>query len=285
MIDAALNWWKGGLSPWVKLVYLVLIANGLPAFIILMSLPGQTANWFVWTVNPQASAHLLGVMYGNALLLVVFGIMQPSWVRARITLLVISIFSVVATIVTLFNLGPFLQHPWFHLGYWLSMYCILFFLAPVVFYVQERAHGGRLPVEVALSPWARTVAAASMVVLALAGLALFIGPPFANNFWPWSLTPLVSRIVAVWLSTLAIAYCWALWDGDWLRTRPIFWQAIPTGAALALIPLVHSGDLQANAALTLGFYLAFTAGLAALNLVVVLVEQRISRPALSGGAS
>lgn len=100
MVDTALNWWKGGLSPWVKLVYLVLIANGLPALIILMSLPGQTANWFVWTVNLQASAHLLGVMYGNALLLVVFGAMQPSWARARITLLVISIFSVVATIVT-----------------------------------------------------------------------------------------------------------------------------------------------------------------------------------------
>src|SRR6476646_8698812 len=116
MIDAVRHWWKSGLSPWVKFVYLVLVANGLPAFIILMLLPGQTATWFVWTVKPQASSHLLGVMYGNALLLVLFGAVQSSWARARITLLVISIFSVAATILTFLNLGPFLQHPWPHLA-------------------------------------------------------------------------------------------------------------------------------------------------------------------------
>jgi hypothetical protein len=164
------------------------------------------------------------------------------------------------------------------------MYTILFFAAPVVFFVQEQARGGRLPVEVALSPWARTVAAASLVVLALAGLALFIGPPFTSALWPWSLTPLVSRIVAVWLSTLAVAYGWALWDGDWLRTRPIFWQAVPTGAALALVPLVHTGDLQADAPLVLGLYLALAAGLATLNLAVILVEQRVICAALSRNA-
>jgi hypothetical protein len=284
MIDAVRHWWKSGLSPWVKFVYLVLVANGLPAFIILMSLPGQTATWFVWTVNPQASAHLLGIMYGNALLLVLLGVTQPSWARARITLLVISIFSVIATIVTFLNLDPFLKHPWFHLTYWLSMYIILFFAAPVVFLVQERTHGGRLPVEVALSPLARVAVTASLVVLALAGVVLFIGPPFANTFWPWSLTPLVSRIVAVWLSSLAVAYCWALWDGDWLRTRLIFWQAIPTGAALALIPLLHTGDLRANASLALGLYLVLAAGLAALNLLAVLAEQRVSRAALRRSA-
>lgn len=284
MIDDVLNWWKSGLSPWVKFVYLVLIANGLPAFIILMSLPDQTATWFVWTVKPTASAYLLGVMYGNALLLVLFGVMQPSWVRARITLLVISIFSVVATIVTFLNLGPFLQHPWFHLAYWLSMYIVLFVAAPVVFFVQERAQGGRLPVEVPLSALARTVAAASLLVLALAGLALFIGPPFASTFWPWSLTPLVSRIVAVWFSSLAAAYGWALWDGDWRRTRLIFWQAIPTGAALALVPLVHAGDLRVDASPALGLYVALATGLATLNLVIVLLEQRVTRAVSSRSA-
>jgi len=41
-----------GLSRGVKLVYVVLLANGLPAFFLLMSFPGRTNELFVWTVHP-----------------------------------------------------------------------------------------------------------------------------------------------------------------------------------------------------------------------------------------
>src|SRR6476659_9314199 len=132
------------LSLWVKFIFLVLAANDLPAFLILMTIPGLTNEWFVWTVKPDASARLLGVMYANALLLVGLGLIQPDWGRARITMVVITFFSVAATIVTFFNLDPFLKHPWYHLAYWLSLYLILFASAPLVFFLQERKNGGKL---------------------------------------------------------------------------------------------------------------------------------------------
>ena len=72
------HWWMTGISPWVKLVYLVLLANGIPAFCILMSIPAKTEGFFVWTVKPEASARMLGVMYTNALLLVILGFLQPE---------------------------------------------------------------------------------------------------------------------------------------------------------------------------------------------------------------
>ena len=64
------QWWNNGLSKWVKFVFLVLLANGLPAFIILMTLPTRTETFFVWTITPVINARLIGVMYFNALLLV-----------------------------------------------------------------------------------------------------------------------------------------------------------------------------------------------------------------------
>lgn len=275
------TWWKGGLSPWVKFTYLVLLANGVPAFFILWLIPDQTQDWFVWTVKPDASARFLGVMYTNALLLVFIGFLQPNWARARITLVLITFFSVAATIVTFFNLTPFLQHPWYHLAYWLSMYIILFFVAPVVFFMQEQAHGGKLLVEVPLSPLARSTALLGLVICGLTGLGLFISPEFINNFWPWKLTPLVGRILAVWFSSLTIAYGWALWDGDWLRTRPIFWQAIPTGLLALLVPVLNGADLgkdrgAAPALDNTGALILFVIAnllLAALGLITTLLSQ------------
>jgi hypothetical protein len=272
-MDTFLTWWKTGLSPWVKFVYLVLLLNGVPAFLILLSIPGLTEQWFVWTVNPPASARLLGVMYGNALLLVALGVLQPTWARARVTLVVITLFSVAATLVTLLNLAPFLKHPWYHLAYWLTMYCVLFVAAPVVFVVQERAHGGRRPVEVPLPPPARALAAFGLAACGLTGLGLLTNVGLVNQFWPWTLTPLVGGIVGVWFTTLAAAYAWTLWDGDWRRTRIMFQQAIPTGLGLALLPLLHAGDVRPGAEAGVALYLAL-ALLPASGTVVLLLSMR-----------
>jgi hypothetical protein len=109
-------WWHSGLTPWVKLVYLLLLANGLPACIILLGVPSRTQDLFVWTIAPPASARLLGVMYTNALVLIAFGIAQPDWPRTRVVVLLVAYFSIAATRHPVES-GPFLQHPWYHLAY------------------------------------------------------------------------------------------------------------------------------------------------------------------------
>lgn len=273
-MDKVLAFWKNGLPPRVKLVFLLLMGNAVPAFIVLNLFTGQTKDWFVWTITPDASARLLAVMYGNALLLVVIGLVQPNWARARITLVVITFFSIAATIVTFLNLTPFLQHPWYHLTYWLTMYLLLFVAAPITFFLYERREGGRLPVDVPLSGLAKAVALVGAVGCLATGLGLFIDPKMVSEWWPWNLTPLVARILGVWFSSLGLAYLWAFWDGDWQRTRPIFWQAPPTGLFMALVPLIHSKDLRpgTDGPLTLYVGLALVATLA--NLAVILVEQR-----------
>lgn len=269
MSSKARRWWRTGLPPGVKVVYLLLLANGIPAFLILVSAPAHTDTLFVWTVDPSASARLLGVMYGNALLLVAIGLLQPDWGRVRITLVVIAWFSVAATVVTFFNLDPFLTHPWVHLAYWLSLYLILFVAAPLVFIREERASGGRLEVREPLGPAAASVAALAVLALGALGISLFISTSAVSDVWPWALTPLVGRILAVWFTSLAAAYAWALWDGDWLRTRPIFIQGLPTGILMALVPLLNHNELKAGAGAELALYLGVAAVLAASGLVAV----------------
>jgi hypothetical protein len=234
----------GGLSRRVWAVYLVLVANGLPAFVLLNGLPGHTRTLFVWTVVPPASAQLLGIMYTDALVLVVLGLLAPTWPRTRIVVVLIAWFAVAATIVTFFTLDPFLKHPWIHLAYWLTMYILLVVFAPLVLILEERAHGGRLAVEVRMTAVSRTLAALAALALGAVGAALIVDPLWVGDRWLWPLTPLVGRIIGVWFTALAVAYAWALLDGDWLRGRPMFWQGVPIGIALALVPALHSGDVR-----------------------------------------
>ncbi len=269
-MDRLSQWWNNDLSKWVKFVFLVLLANGLPAFIILMTLPTKTETFFVWTINPVINARLVGVMYFNALLLVGFGFFQPNWARARIIMVVITLFSILATVLTFFFLKPFLAHPWYHLTYWLVMYLVLFFTAPVVFVTQERKHGGRLPVQIPLNTPARLLAAVSLLITLIIGLGLIFAVDTVNQYWPWVMPPLVGGLIGVLFITHTAAYAWALWDGDWLRVRPMFWQAPITGLMFILLPLLHSNDLRPDAGAALALYYALLGFVVISNSIIIL---------------
>lgn len=271
------QWWNNDLSKGVKFVFLALLVNGLPAFIILMSLPSMTELLFVWTVNPEINARLMGVMYGNALILVAIGAFQTSWARVRINMVVITIFSILATGLTFFYLKPFLAHPWYHLTFWLFMYLVLFFSAPYVFITQEKKYGGRLPVQIPLNTAARLLAGASLLISLICGLGLLFQIDTVNQYWPWTLPPLVGGLIGVLFITHTAAYAWALWDGDWLRVRPIFWQAPLTAALLLLLPLIHPNDLRPDAGIALTLYYSLTGLIILSNLGVILGYRQTER--------
>jgi hypothetical protein len=228
----------------VTLVQALLVVNALPAFVNLMSIPDRTENWFVWTVKPPANARALGVMYGSACLLGLLGYAARTWDRQRVTLVVVAPFAVAATIVTLVTLDPFRAHPWYELAYWLFMYSILFVVVPVTFVANELAEGGRLPVRDPFAAGGRAAAGALGALVVVVGVGLLFELSFAMRLWPFAITPLVARILGVWIGCLGLAHLWAAWDGDRLRARALLLSMPPTGALLALVPLLHRDDLR-----------------------------------------
>lgn len=267
------KWWLNDLPVGVKIVLLLLLANGLPAFIILMTMPRMTELLFVWTIKPVINARLIAVMYGNAMLLVGFSAFQTEWKNVRVNLVVITLFSIFATILTFFFLKPFLAHPWYHLTYWLAMYFALFFAAPYVFFTQEKKSGGKLPVQIPLSILAKLITGVSGLFSLTLGLGLIFKFDLINSVWPWNLPPLVGGLIGVLFLTHAAAYTWAIWDGDWLRVRPIFWQAPLTALLFILLPLAHPGDLNPDPGFRLlAYYLA--AGILGLAHLMIILSYR-----------
>jgi hypothetical protein len=276
------QWWFNDLSKWVKFVFLVLLANGLPAFLILMTFPGKTDILFVWTINPHINARLVGVMYSNALLLIGLGAVQTKWENVRVIMVVITLFSILATVLTFFFLKPFLAHPWYHLTYWLTMYLILFFAAPYVFLSHEKNFGGKLPIQIPLKFSARLLAGISMVISLVSGLGLIFKIDIVNQYWPWKLPPLVGGLIGVLFFTHTVAYAWALWDGDWLRVRPMFWQAPITGLLLVLLPMIHPSDLRPDAGFSLVLYFTIAGFAIVSNLAVILGYRSNEKEFFSG---
>jgi len=261
----------------VTVVQAILVVNAQPAFVNLMSIPDRTQRWFVWTVKPAANARALGVMYGSACLLGLFGYAARTWPRQRATFVVVAPFAVAATIVTLVTLKPFRAHPWYELAYWLLMYSILVVLVPLVFVLEERAEGGRLPVEAPFAAAARGGVAALGALLLVAGVGLLFELSYATKLWPFAITPLVARILGVWLACLGLAHVWTAWDGDRLRARALLLSMPPTGALLALVPLLHRDDLRAHPTGALVAYLVLAGAMTALPLLAISLQPR-ARP-------
>lgn len=222
-------------------------------------------------------------MYGNALILVVFGAFQLTWARVRIVMVVITLFSLLATALTFFFLKPFLAHPWYHLTYWLVMYLVLFFASPYVFLTHERKYGGRLAVQIPLNAATRLLAGASLLVSLILGLGLLFQVDVVSQNWPWTLPPLVGGLIGVLFVTHTAAYAWALWDGDWLRVRPMFWQAPLTGLLFLLLPLIHPNDLRADAGTALTPYYALAGLMVLCSLGVILGNRAAEKELASHG--
>jgi len=272
-------------SPLTSLVLVLLLVNALPAFVVLQTVPNRTKDWFVWTIQPDANARVLGVMYGNAFLLAAVAWLAPTWPRLRVAMAVVVPFSVAATIVTLVTLDPFLKHPRYELAYWLVNYGILFVAAPLAALLEERRGGGRLPLEAPLSQAARIVAGVVAAGLLVYGVALLFEVSIITSLWPFEITPLVSRILGVWLASLGIGHAYAAWDGDRLRTLPLLVASSVTGILLALVPLIHRDDVRPDATTAVSLYLALCASLVVFGVLgplgrrdAVRVEDRVNVP-------
>jgi hypothetical protein len=184
------------LSSFAKLV--LMGAGGLAVIAgpILYLLPNDTGTYFAWTIQHPLTPVYMGASYfagiGNLL-----AIRAHRWSLARVQVPAIIVFSFLMLVATLLHIPIFnWSHPiaWA----WLVVYVVSPVAALVLFLQMER--GFHAPV----FDSKRMPALFSPVMLAFAilygavGLALFVLPDQMAVLWPWSLTPLTSRVIGGW---------------------------------------------------------------------------------------
>lgn len=225
----------------MRLVLAFVAANAFAGAASLMLFPAATDAGFFWALTPPISAGMFGALYLAAGGLVAWAALKGVWETARYLALMIVVFSAMMLAATLLHLHRF--DPGVRLLYWLAVY-VAALLAGGVFYLQHERGGAIWAVRGQRTPPAVRLVARFVGlfagVFAVVGFAL---PGFVMSLWPWTLTPLTTQAFLAWVGAFAAGLLWVSYDPDRDRTRPVGVMLVVTAALLAVMLMLHRGDL------------------------------------------
>lgn len=215
----------------------------------LFILTEQTDRYFAWTIQPPLTAATLGAAYWASCALELAAAREQLWVRARIAVPAVVIFTALTLLVTLLHIDRFhLASPelitrgaaWA----WLIVYAAVPALLGGMLIVQATMRGGDPPRVAPLPSWLTAILAIHALIMLPLGLLMLAAPTLAIEFWPWKLTPLTARAIGAWAVGLGLAVVQTLRERDLMRVRPAIASYIAFGA-LELIALArYSGDID-----------------------------------------
>jgi hypothetical protein len=257
----------------VVLLLALAAANG--AFLYLV--PERAEADYAWAVAPPINAAFMGAGYLAGTVatgLVVFA--TRSWRSLRVLPLPLVVLSSGLLTATLLHADRF---RW---GYaptwvWTGVYAAVPFIVAALWLRQERVAPPAPPAHPGLRG-VRLASAALGTVLVLGSLALFAAPGAMKDLWPWPLTELLARTVASWYALIGTA----LLVCGWSLRRPAealipYATLLAWSVLLALLPVLHAGDVNAGA--QLGRWLALQAALIALATCALAVAIARARAA------
>ncbi len=209
---------------WAALVVFIIL---VPAVIVLWGTPGETADRWAWTIEPDLTPIFLGAGYGAGAYFFWRTFRAPRWHPSSAGVLGASVFAALMLIATLihwdrFNHGdaPFLAA----FAFW--GWTIVYIISPLVVFAlwwRNRATDPREPApgEPLMSRAVLLAARAFAVVALVAATIFFLSPTTAIDVWPWELTPLTARVLASFTAQVGVGALVLSFDHRWSTWRLI----------------------------------------------------------------
>jgi hypothetical protein len=220
---------------------------------ILYFLPDRTDTLFAWTIMPAMSAVFIGAGYISGALIIVRLLLMGRWYAMRP-------FSLGGWGFIVAMLGATLLH-WdrFHQGtaffyIWFIVYLLGPFIIPIAYWRNEPRYVPPAPGEMLLQPSLRRGLMATGLIFTLLGLALFISPASFAPIWPWTLTPLIGRVIAGWMFLPAFGAIGAFIEPRYTAFRPLMQHSLGWIALLLVGSLLHLSDFNFARPLAWGWF-------------------------------
>jgi len=206
---------------------------------------------------------------------------ERLWVRARIAVPTVLLFTILTLIITLIHLDKFhlnspdmitLSGTWF----WLFVYAVVPIVMGILWIIQLRVPGIDPPRTYPPPSWMRAILIIQTVILIGLGTLLLLVPTTVAPYWPWALTPLTGRAIGAWLLSVGIAAAQSVWENDLERVRiaTICYAFIGVFELIAL--LRFASDLNWNTAAA-WLYLIFILSLIGVGLVSWFAARRLPK--------
>jgi hypothetical protein len=191
------------------------------AFVILYFFPHNTSKLFAWEIKSPMTAMMLGSAYAGGIYYFAGLIMTRQWHRIKVGLLPVTTFASVLSIATILHWDKF-NHGTLPFFAWTSLY----FTTPFIIFalwLRNRGQDTNQPdandaiVPQVLSFVIGIVGATTFVI----AIFLFLNPALMIQLWPWTLTPLTSRVMAAMFSLPGVVGLGMAIDSRWSSAQII----------------------------------------------------------------
>jgi hypothetical protein len=263
------------LTRWVSLVIIPFLAV---AFVVLVPWPNDTARLFAWDIKPTLTPMVLGSVYLGGAYFFLRAFRAKTWHTVKGGFVPVGTFATLMGVATIAHWDKFLHT---HVAFWL--WAGLYFTTPfLVFwvYLANRKHdapatGADLLLSVGVSRIIAVVGGLSL----LTGMFLFLLPHQTVTIWPWTLTPLTSRVLGA-IFCLGIAGLGVLFDRRWSSARVLLQVAALMLALIVVAGARATGEFDSANAMTWLISAGFVAVLAAVIVLYLRMETRLAQPAV-----
>jgi len=226
--------------PLTRVVAFVVVVILVLATWVLFVHPADTQQHFAWTIMPTMTVLFMGAGYGSAVYFYLRMVAVRRWHRVACGFIPTTIFTWLMLGATILHWSRF-HHGQLAFELWLWIYIATPVLVPVVWLVNRPTDPGTLEAtrDVALPGAVRTGLVVIGIGLCLVSAWLYLLPSSAIAHWPWTLTPLTSRVVASFVAIPGLTWLMLAADGRWSSCR------IPLETTALSIVLMAIGTARA----------------------------------------
>ena len=259
--------------PATRWVGLLLVPALLVAAIILYGLPDRTTELFAWTIRPDMTPILMGAGYGTGAYFFYRVATLDSWHRVALVFPGIAVFTWFIAAATVVHWENF-NHSHVTFAIWVFLYAAAPILVPVLWFFNRRTDPHEPTGTVYTPDVVRWASGASGLAITATAFVLFFVPDVLMNYWPWTVSPLTSRILLGWFALFGVVNLAIALDARWSAVRlPVQTQLL--GFGLLLLGAVRAWtDFDTTNPVTWAFVGGFVLYLTALSALYVTMERR-----------
>ena len=207
-----------------RLIPLSRITFGFAAVLAIISgpllylYPSGTARYWAWEVQPEMSVVWLGAGYIFGAITLLTLLFINRFQKLFVAVLAVWPFSCAMLFATVIHIDRFFVDR-FTFWFWLITYLVLPFAFPAAWLLNKKYAIPNQGDELQFPKSSAYIAALISFGLFLLAAVLLFTPALAASFWPWNLTPLMSRVIGGWILAWAAAALSLVFERRYLSYR------------------------------------------------------------------
>ena len=231
---------RGDVLPEVRATAFLVPPVLFAAFLLLYIFPDKNGDYFAWPVRPRLTAMMLGGTYFGGICYFYALYFSHHWRAMGNGFLPVTVFVSTLLVATILHWDRF-NHDYVSFWLWLALYIITPVLVPFLWWRNSRHSLPLLsgPSEVGVPLVVRAAYGLCSVTIGAIGVMLFFAPGTMADAWPWTITPLTSRVLAAQFGLIGGFVFLIAREPRWEASRQIL-------RSFLLLPLVYAGAVAAS---------------------------------------